>query len=302
MCSYFKNFIRRNIPSFIVVPGKKLKKECRRKKLEQQKKKYPVIYRETLANDFLSLGIKAGDNVIVHSSLSKIGYVEGGSKTVIDALLEVIGEEGTLLFPTSPANTYQYYYMKSNPVFDVLHSPSQMGAISEYFRKQEGVVRSFHPLEPVCAKGPLANYFTKDHFSQSTPYNKNSPYYKLIETKGKILSIGVLDFENTCINLHAFDDAIPDLKIPVYAKEEFVSRMIDEKGNEHFMKTKVHDVRYSFIRKPNLLKPLLEKEKVIVYGKIGRADSMLIDAFLLQETLIKYYYEKGITMYTPFGD
>lgn len=45
------------------------------------------------------LGILPGDIVLVHSSLSALGFVEGGAQTVIDTLLSAVGPQGTLLMP-----------------------------------------------------------------------------------------------------------------------------------------------------------------------------------------------------------
>ena len=81
-------------------------------------------------------------------------------------------------------------YIQNTPFFDVLNSPSKTGAITECFRKMKGVVRSLHPTEPVSAFGPLAEYFTRDHFNQLTPYNKNSPFYRVGEKQGKIFYVG----------------------------------------------------------------------------------------------------------------
>ena len=55
---------------------------------------------ETLVNDFKNIGIKAGDVLVVHSSLKSMGNVDGGAETVIDAVLDAVGEEGTFAVST----------------------------------------------------------------------------------------------------------------------------------------------------------------------------------------------------------
>lgn len=292
------NSLKKYLPSPIVTLVKNLKRNYRRNKLESKKKQNQIIYKDSLIEDLKSLGIKEGDNVIVHSSLSKIGYVDGGAQTVIDALSETVGDSGTLLFPAFPANTFNKTYLEENPVFHILNTESKMGIITELFRKQQGVKRSFHPTDSVCAKGSLAEYFTKDHFGQLTPYNKFSPFYKLCEKKGKILMIGVP--LETCTNLHTLEDAV-DFKYPVYDEKILEVKMIDESGKEHLMKTKVHNPEYSVKRKCSELAPIFEKENVLVKGKIGEADAMLINASTMHETMLRYYYERGVTMYTPYG-
>jgi aminoglycoside 3-N-acetyltransferase len=67
------------------------------------------------------------------------------------------------------------------------------------------------------------------------------------------------------------------------------------------MKTKVHDPEYSAKRNCDALKPMFEKEGVLVNGMIGEAKSMLIDANKMLAAMIRNYNEKGVTMYTPYG-
>ena len=55
----------------------------------------------SLAADFIQLGLRPGAIVMVHSSLGQIGWTEGGPVTAIEALLEVLGPDGTLVMPYS---------------------------------------------------------------------------------------------------------------------------------------------------------------------------------------------------------
>ncbi len=293
----FKQLAIKYAPQFILEWGKSLKKKQRRKQLKQQSQ--TPITKEDLIKHFIKIGIKKGDSVLLHSSLSKIGFVEGGAKTVVDALFETLGETGTLLFPAFPSEGRNKTYLENNPIFDIKNTPSKMGTITEYFRKLEGVHRSFHPTDSVCALGPLAEYYTNTHFGQLTPYNENSPFRKLCNKGGKILMLGTT-LNGACTNLHTLEDAV-DFKFPIYDKTIFDISMIDELGNKSMMKTKVHNPEYSAKRNCDALKPMFEKENVLVNGMIGEAKSMLIDANKMLEVMIKNYNKKGVTMYTPFG-
>ena len=83
--------------------------------------------RATLVRHLTRLGVPCGGLVMVHSSLRSLGHVAGGAETVVDALLETLGPEGTLVVPTFT------YVLAREPdfVFDPLHTPSYMGAISD---------------------------------------------------------------------------------------------------------------------------------------------------------------------------
>ena len=55
----------------------------------------PLILKQDLLAAFRKLGMQPGMTVMVHTSLSSMGYVCGGAPTVIEALLETVGSEGT---------------------------------------------------------------------------------------------------------------------------------------------------------------------------------------------------------------
>lgn len=94
-----------------------------------------------LIRDLRALGIKENDTVLVHSSLSALGFIEGGAETVIEALKEIITEGGNLLFPTLSYATVNL----DNLNFDVRNTPCCVGIIPETFRKQPDVIRSIRP-------------------------------------------------------------------------------------------------------------------------------------------------------------
>jgi aminoglycoside 3-N-acetyltransferase len=296
----FKKLIIRFTPKFIQKWMMLFLKKQRRNRILEQEKNNTGITKEALVADLKKIGLHTGDSVLIHSSLSKIGFVPGGAAIVIDALLEVVGPEGTLLFPTFPAKGKNKTHLEEHPFFDILHTPSQMGSITEYFRKMPEVYRSFHPTDPVCAKGPLAAYYTSTHYGQLTPYNEYSPFRKLCEKKGKILMMGTT-LNGACTNLHTLEDAV-NFKYQVYDAKIMDVKMIDADGKTSTVKTKVHNPEYSVKRNCDALKPLFEKENVLINGSIGIAKSMLIDADKMLQVMIKYYNEQGVTMYTPYGD
>jgi len=139
---------------------------------------------------------------LVHSSLSSMGIVPGGAETVIQGLLTALGEDGTLLFP---ALSYEHATPR-NPYFDIKRTPSNVGAIPEYFRTRPGTRRSMHPTHSVSAVGRLAGEITRDHLLDSTPCGEHSPFHLLPEYQGQILMLGCGLKPNT--SFHAIEEMV----------------------------------------------------------------------------------------------
>ena len=151
-----------------------------------------------LLNTFESIGIRKGDTLLVHSSLSSFGYVEGGEQTVIEALLASVGISGNVFVPTltgkpsdGPTNP---------PVFDVKKSPCWTGRIPSEFMKLSEAKRSLHPTHSLAGIGLLVDYLIKGHEDSLTPCGKDSPYIKIAEIGGYILLLGVAMDSNTTIH------------------------------------------------------------------------------------------------------
>ena len=295
-----RDIIRALSPSFILSFYRKYKKKQQQAHLKQQQVKNAFISKDQLIQDLIDCGIQKGESVLIHSSLSKIGYLKNGPKDLVEALFAVIGKKGNVLMPNSPNAEFQLNYIKKNTLFDVKNSVSKLGAISEYFRLLPGAKRSEHPTEPVSCIGPDAEYFTQTHFGEKTPYTKNSPFYKLTEKKGKILYIGVT-FANAGTSLHLLEDAVSNFKFPVYYPTAFNVKVQKENGELKEMEIFVHDPAQSKKRKCDALIPLFEEAGVLFHSKIGKAPTLVVSADGMYETMLNAYYEKGVTMYTPKG-
>lgn len=296
-----RDLIRKLTPQFLLELYRKSKKNQRNKELEANREAGNVLTQDALEQDIRNCGITAGDTVLVHASLSKIGFVEGGPKTVVDALLNVIGSGGNLLMPTSPNAGLQLEYIQNLAVFDVAKDKSKLGAISEYFRTLPNCLRSAHPTEPVSCLGPDAEYFTSTHFGEETPYTSKSPFYKVSEKGGKILYLGVT-LDNAGTNLHTLEDAVDDFKYPVYTEASFDVNVKFPEGSEKQMKTKVHNPEQSAKRKCDGLIPLFIDKGLLKEKKIGQARTLVVDAKSMLAVMIDEYKTNGVTMYTPQGE
>jgi aminoglycoside 3-N-acetyltransferase len=160
----------------------------------------------TLTDQLLALGVRRGGALLVHSSLRSLGPLEGGAETVISALLEALGPQGTLLFP---ALSYAAV-TSAQPFFSVLATPSCVGALPEFFRTRPGTLRSAHPTHSVSASGRLAAELTARHRQDTTPVGPHSPFALLPTYAGQILFIGCGLRPNT--SMHGVEEHI----IPPY--------------------------------------------------------------------------------------
>ncbi|MBQ2801464.1 MAG: AAC(3) family N-acetyltransferase [Lachnospiraceae bacterium] len=189
-----------------------------------------IVLKEDLKKGFKNLGIKEGDNIIVHTSLSSLGFVCGGAQIVIEALLETITDKGTIMMPTQswknldpeagvhweePKEWWQT--IRENwPAYDKDITPTNtMGAVAEMFRKWPGAMRSSHPARSFAAKGANAEYLVKNH-DLCDIFGEESPIGKLYALDGKVLLIGVGYDKNTSIHLADVRAEYPNKR---YAKE-----------------------------------------------------------------------------------
>lgn len=222
-----------------------------------------------------NLGIKSGDTVIVHSSMKSMGHVVGGPDAVIDAFLEVLGEKGTLVMPTLSQKNWATVYEDWH-----LDRPSDVGLLTEVFRKREGAYRSDQATHSVAAMGYKAQELTKEHTAYGPivcPFGeyafcKSSPWQKLYDMNAKIVFLGVTAEANTMKHL---------------AECQFMQEALDTlRGTEHYEIMEKKTSHYG--QKPNegvwpylygmLLQAAYEIACMLVHGKCGDAQLLCIEA------------------------
>ena len=174
-----------------------------------------TVFKSDIADALQRAGLQRGDSVMVHTSLGKIGYVCGGAQAVIEALIEIVGEGGTIMMPTQSwknldpetgvhwdADKTDWDRIRENwPAYNKAITPTNtMGAVAEMFRSWPGTVRSDHPARSVAAWGKHAEYLTKNH-DLSDIFGDTSPIGKFYALDGKVLLIGVDYDKNTSIHL-----------------------------------------------------------------------------------------------------
>jgi len=150
---------------------------------------------QKLKSDLELMGLQKDDVLLVHSSMKRIGEVEGVAEAVLDALMASL-PEGLLAFPTL---TYESVDAE-HPLFSVLNTKCCVGILPELFRKREGVYRSWHPTHSVAAWGPGSRDFVSGHEKFDTPCAWGSPWGRLVKRKAKILFVGTGTVCNTMLH------------------------------------------------------------------------------------------------------
>ncbi len=177
----------------------------------------------SLVDELRALGLDDGMTVMVHSSLSRLGFVLGGAQTVVAALHETVGPGGTIMMPTHSGalsdpskwqnppvpETWWQTIRDEMPAFDPALTPTRsMGVVVECFRCLPGVCRSNHPTVSAAAIGPNTTALLNDHDLEDR-LGATSPQGKLYDLNGHILLLGVDHGNNTSLHLSEARSGLP---------------------------------------------------------------------------------------------
>lgn len=198
------------------------------------------VTKQSLLEGLSELGVRTGDLLFVHASLRRFGFVQGAEHTVITALLDAVGPQGTVAMP---GFTFQLN-MVPEPVFDVTQTPCWVGRIYETFRTRYSTVRSHHCTHSVCAVGRRAAELCATH--SVTPCGATSPFPKLAHWGAKLLLLGVGHNSNT--TCHAVEEQ--EGLFYMNFRELPGAAIIDEAGRQRPLPTKIHSPlrKYDFNR------------------------------------------------------
>lgn len=159
------------------------------------------VTRAALRDDLRRIGVVAGDTIMVHAAMSKVGPLLNGPDALTRAMLDVLGPDGTMLVYTSWDSVHDDLldddgrvlpeWRDHVPGFDPQTSRAvrMNGVIAEFVRTMPGARRSGNPGASVAAIGKLADWITADH-PQDYGYGGGSPLAKLVEANGRILMVG----------------------------------------------------------------------------------------------------------------
>jgi aminoglycoside 3-N-acetyltransferase len=180
--------------------------------------------RDQLAADLRSLGLQRGQDLLIHCSLRRVGPIDGGAATLLNAILDVAGPEATLVVPTQTTRNSltsrafladtagldaeeRARYVAAMPGFDPATTPSVgMGAFAEYLRTHPAAARSGHPQVSFAAIGPGARACTSVH-DLDCHLGDRSPLGWLYAANAAILLLGV--GYSVCTAFHLAEYRLP---------------------------------------------------------------------------------------------
>ncbi len=228
---------------------------------------------EKMCKDLQSLGLKQGDTVMMHSSFKSLGKIENGAQSVFDALLTVLGSEGTLILPSFSYDFVTY----EHPIFNLQTTPSCVGYLPEYFRtKIPGVKRSMHATHSCSVIGALTDEMLRNHELDLTPVGVNSPISKLPKVGGKILLLG--SPKDSITSFHGIEELIEPEYLFDYEKPiEYILQDGSNEIRQNATHHSFHKNGFYYEQKYSRIFDLLD-ETEYKFGKVLDADCYLLSA------------------------
>ncbi|MFD0344822.1 aminoglycoside N(3)-acetyltransferase [Streptomyces sp. NPDC127117] len=239
----------------------------------------PMCTRDSLVTDLRAMGLRTGETLLVHSSLSSLGWVCGGSGVVVMALLDALGESGTLVVPTHSGDNSDPAYWGNPPVpeawwaeirasmpaFDARTTPTLgVGVIPETVRNWPGAVRSCHPQTSFAALGPRAAAIVDGH-ALDCRLGEHSPLARLEEGRARVLLLGA-GFES-CTAFHLAEYRVPSPR----TDNSFAVMTPQGRKWETVRDTSISSDRF------DELGAAFENERPVVRGTVGGGQARLFD-------------------------
>lgn len=200
--------------------------------------------------------LKQGDTVLLHSSFGAIRDDTITPQNAIDALLEIAG---TLIVPTF---NFTRFGWPVNEPFDVKHTPSEMGIISELVRRQGK--RSLHPFYSFAAIGRYADEIGKLRNIKS--YGEGSVFDLLWKWDAKIMIIG-LPWNNSMTYFHHVEEMF---RVP-WREDKWIDGVIVEDDMLRRHRVQIYGRKKGVVTQVEPMGKLLEQEQCVGFAKLGEA-------------------------------
>ena len=237
--------------------------------------------RQELVAQLRELGVEPGDVLVVHTSFSRVGPVDGGPRGLIAALQASVAPGGTLVMPSFSDDD-------DNPFDRARSTCAGMGVVANTFWTLPGVLRSDSP-HAFAASGPRAAAITADH-PVDVPHGLNSPVGRVYELDGKVLLLGVGHDADTTVHL-AESIAGVRYRLPKYA---IVSAGA---GTARVDYGEIDHCCENF----NKLDEWLDAEHRQRRGIVGRGDARLIRSRDIVDVAVRHLRENETVFLHPVG-
>jgi aminoglycoside 3-N-acetyltransferase len=236
-----------------------------RKRLNQLDR---VIDRRTLSDAAFTellkdIGLRSGTTVLVHSSMDEISrrVPSMTAARVIKVLHELVGTDGTIVMPTFPFLGKQLHYVEKKHTFNVLRTPSQVGLITEIFRRMPGVARSLHPTHPFAACGRHAEALLSAHHLDGT-FGDKSPIFRLQDYDGLVVGLGT-GLRDSFTILHVAEEYHPKARERFFEDETRTMTVVAKDNRETICRFPV--LRDSVVRNYDRVETALIRRGVLRY-------------------------------------
>jgi aminoglycoside 3-N-acetyltransferase len=234
-----------------------------------------MITKLDINKSFKDLGLTSGDILILQSSYKGCGGIENGPDGLIDVLMELLGTEGTLIMPA-----YNFTQWTEKHYFDILETPSEVGLITEIFRKRPEVGRTTHPIHSLSVWGKHKEEFEKLDYTNS--FGEDSIFAKLIDKNALYVTIG-LGHKMPFLPCHYSEVQV---KVPYRRIKDFAGIYIDKKRNANLkvynfhvrvnQKNPVHEA-HSYLIDNNFVKSYSKNDVLFCYSRAKDYHSNFID-------------------------
>jgi len=244
-----------------------------------------MVTTEQIEADLQALGLKHGDIVMMHAAMSKIGRVEGGPQAVLEAILEVLGPDGTLMVPT-----FSYSYDKRDvaEAFDKRTTPScNNGVLADTLWKRPDAYRSDHAAYSVAAVGARAAEMTQDHPIEQ-PVGEGSPLHRLLQAGGHVLLLGVGQDKNTLVHTAEALSGVGYTVVPFKESWGRSLRIKTAEGEILVPQREFSGCSYGF----PVLEPVLQQKGLMKPGRVGQAACQFFRAQDLVNTVLEVLQQK----------
>lgn len=251
-----------------------------------------IITRTDLQQQLLTCGFKKGDILEIHASIKAIGYILGGAQTLLDAIIDVIGIEGTLIMaaqvydnsepaffehPPIPVESYASF-RKHHPAFrNKLDNIRHMGDLARAMMIRPNSYMSDHPQDAFIAMGKYAKWITQNH-SLNAQLGPDSPLGKMLELKSKLVLIGV-NYDNAT-GMHLGEhlsgvrpNILQGARVLVHGESQWVQFNGLDYDSDDFIK-------------PG---ELLEKRGLVKFSSLGKAEVKIFNLSDATDVVIEYF-------------